>query len=372
MTDRYWWPDSYFSGRERFRDQARTAGAWLASLPITAGGDAGQALTIDLAGFTTANDEHRVILISGVHGVEGFVGTAAQIQAMQNLQQSTLPARTGLLLVHAVNPWGYAHLRRVNEDNVDLNRNFISETDSLPASHPDYARLDPLINPPVAPAPGGEPMYWARALRLIIGSGGIAPLVKPIAQGQYNFPQGIFFGGTRPSESSRLLQQLIREHTADVERVTVLDVHTGLGPSATATLIGNSNVIVPGKLPAWLSAQYGCPAIQDAAEDNAYNATGTLGRWCQSTLDRAQLMYLCVEIGTVNPVRLFSALLRENQSYHWSARDSAIAVRCRQRLQAVFSPESRHWRSTSVSRILHILDHTLQLQPVSRYTVAKK
>ena len=33
--------------------------------------------------------------------------------------------RVAVLLVHAVNPYGFSHLRRANEDHIDLNRNFL-------------------------------------------------------------------------------------------------------------------------------------------------------------------------------------------------------------------------------------------------------
>ncbi len=45
-----------------------------------------------------------------------------------------LPASACALLVHALNPFGFAWLRRVNEDGVDLNRNFVDFSSALPSS----------------------------------------------------------------------------------------------------------------------------------------------------------------------------------------------------------------------------------------------
>ena len=50
-----------------------------------------------------------------------------------------LPADTGALLVHAINPYGFAWTRRVNEDNADLNRNFRDFAMPAPVS-PAYPR----------------------------------------------------------------------------------------------------------------------------------------------------------------------------------------------------------------------------------------
>jgi hypothetical protein len=47
--------------------------------------------------------------------------------------------------VHALNPFGFAWLRRVNEYNVDLNRNFQDFNKSLPSSAPYEAFHDCLV-----------------------------------------------------------------------------------------------------------------------------------------------------------------------------------------------------------------------------------
>ncbi len=43
-----------------------------------------------------------------------------------------LPQDTGALLIDAINPYGFAWSRRVTEDNVDLNRNFVDHDKAYP------------------------------------------------------------------------------------------------------------------------------------------------------------------------------------------------------------------------------------------------
>ena len=75
-----------------------------------------------------------------------------------------------------------------------------------------------------------------------------------------------------------------------------------------------------------------------------------------------RFLYLCVEIGTVNPVRLLSALRRENQAHHWTAGDAESRTsRTKRALLEVFAPRSRRWRRDSVAQGLHVLDRTLAL-----------
>ena len=51
------------------------------------------------------------------------------------------------VLLHALNPFGFAWRRRVNEDNVDLNRNFLLDDEGYVGCPDGYAHLDPLLLP---------------------------------------------------------------------------------------------------------------------------------------------------------------------------------------------------------------------------------
>ena len=361
MFDKNYWPADYFASRARFIELGNACGAHMDAHPIAALGPAGETLTVDVASLTSPTDEHLIILTSGVHGVEGFVGAVVQFQALQMLAQSGLPKSTGIVMIHAANPWGFAHLRRVDENNVDVNRNFFKTT---PKSHPSYAALDPIINPPIPPDAVGEIKYWINALKLIVLSLGITKLFRTIAQGQYDFPKGVFFGGTRLSESSRLLQEIIVNLSANSKQVTILDIHSGLGPSAKVSLIGNSNIVPKEERLNWLKKHYGKTVYIDTDKNNTYNAKGTFSQWCQRTLSEKQYLYLCIEIGTVNPISLFSALRRENQAHHWAENNTTSYARSKQALLAVFAPQSQQWRRKSVAEALQILYKTSNLPTI--------
>ena len=47
-----------------------------------------------------------------------------------------------LLLIHSVNPYGMAHYRRMNENNVDLNRNGIHDFSRVVNRDPNIAGYD--------------------------------------------------------------------------------------------------------------------------------------------------------------------------------------------------------------------------------------
>jgi len=158
----------------------------------------------------------------------------------------------------------------------------------------------------------------------------------------------LFFGGNHLTESRERLEQCVRKYTAKVPQVTVLDIHSGLGPSGLATLISNSNRVPDNQRVSWLQKHYDMPAVLDSSPDNAYDARGTWSQWCAKEFADQQFTFLCVEIGTVNPIKLFNALRRENQAHHWAAPDSRAFSETKQALVNVFAPESARWREKAV------------------------
>jgi hypothetical protein len=117
--------DSYAEARSKFAEACRNLGAALTehALPNFSGPNE-QTLSVDVARVGAVPPKSLLILISGTHGVEGFSGSGFQVGYLADKVHEALPAGAGVLLIHALNPFGFAWLRRVNENNVDLNRNF--------------------------------------------------------------------------------------------------------------------------------------------------------------------------------------------------------------------------------------------------------
>src|SRR5262245_6594842 len=111
--------DSYATARERFRAQVREAGLYLEVHENPVRGPGGERLTTDVTSFGLPNAERLLVFVAGTHGVEGFCGSGVLVGLLANGLADDLPPKTGALLIHAINPYGFAWLRRVNEDNVD-------------------------------------------------------------------------------------------------------------------------------------------------------------------------------------------------------------------------------------------------------------
>src|SRR5258706_438417 len=114
MSSSFFAPN-YFAARDAFLALARERGAQVASYPLDARGPAGQSLSIDTAYFGPREPQRLLAIVSGTHGVEGFAGSALQRQWLHASSPSLIPGDTGCLLIHALNAYGFAHLRRANE-----------------------------------------------------------------------------------------------------------------------------------------------------------------------------------------------------------------------------------------------------------------
>src|SRR5919198_1002539 len=189
--------ESYAVARERWLAAARTRGARIETLPLAAPGPDGSKLGIDIAWLGDSGPERVLVHSAGLHGVEGLAGWAIQLALWERFPVP--PAGAAVIFVHVLNPYGMAWLRRANENNVDLNRNFIEAHAPRPQTSEAYRRLDPLLNPRSAPS---RDAFLLRA-GLVALRHGMAPLKQAIAQGQYEFPKGLFYGGATPDARPR-------------------------------------------------------------------------------------------------------------------------------------------------------------------------
>ena len=225
---------SYSEARRRFLDAAGAAGAAVQSRAHPLKGPDGGMLATDIARIGPANARRILGIGSGTHGVEGYCGSGIQTALLSEGFARDLPPDTALVLIHAINPYGFAWDRRVNEDNVDLNRNFLDHTRPHP-KNPGYEELFDAINPrDLTP----ETMAESRArMKAYAAEHGAAAMQHALTAGQYDHPGGVQYGGREPVWSNRTLRAIIREEMGKAERIAFLDMHSGLGPRGEGEII---------------------------------------------------------------------------------------------------------------------------------------
>ncbi len=142
---RDYFSSNYADARRRFTEAAKAAGFTPdRHINAKAKGPAGEELSTEVVRIGPEDAENVIFVSSGTHGVEGFCGSGAQVGALVNGLHRELPENTALVLIHAINPHGFAHERRVNEDNVDLNRNFRDHA-TKPPHNAAYAEVHALL-----------------------------------------------------------------------------------------------------------------------------------------------------------------------------------------------------------------------------------
>lgn len=348
--------DDYATARGRFRAAAEAAGLSLAEHPLGGVGPEGEALTLDTATRAPRGGGApalTIIISSGLHGVEGYFGSAVQLALLDRGLEP--PPDVRLVFVHALNPHGFAWVRRVNEGNIDLNRNFLLPGEAYSGSPDGYAALDGLLNP--AGPPSSMELFTAKALWHILRRG-FGTLKSAVAGGQYDFPQGIFFGGGAPSDLVALFDAQLPEWVGGAPEVLHIDLHTGLGKPATYALIVDrpaDHQRVP-----WLQARFGADVIQPWSEDGvSYAIRGGMGTWCQARMPEVTYDVLTAEFGTVPPLKVLRALRAENQAHHHCERGDPRLTAAKATLKETFIPASAQWRQIVVERGLKIVDQAL-------------
>ena len=226
-NERDYFSQTYAEAREKFLAAAQRTGSSIQSYPHPAlRGAQGEELAMDVALLGRADALDMLILTSATHGVEGFCGSGCQIALLEDasLVKRIQAGSVSVLLVHAVNPFGFSWIRRTNEDNVDLNRNFLDH--AFAPENTAYAEIHHLLLPeawPPSPENKAEIAHY-------IEMHGSDKFQLAVSGGQYQFADGLFYGGTKPTWSNRTLRKILREHGAGKNRIGWIDFHTGLGP----------------------------------------------------------------------------------------------------------------------------------------------
>jgi hypothetical protein len=347
----------YVSARARFRTAAEQAGFDLLSYPIEARGPDGEQLTMDVARKGAHAPRKALVLSSGTHGIEGFFGSAVQLSALtRSLSKLSVPNHASVVLVHAVNPYGFAHRRRVNEGNIDLNRNFMRTGGAFSGAPDAYRALNALLNPESPPSLL-EP-FWAMA-GVELARHGFAALKNAIAQGQYEFPGGLFFGGKAASESQRILREHAPSWLGAPERVVHLDFHTGLGPWGTYQL-GMDKPAADPRIHQ-LKREFGEKRVTGYDPSGVlYEIQGGLGQWLEEQFPRTQYDCLLAEFGTYPSPVVLAAMRKENRAHHYAGHDRKVLESAKSELLEMFCPRSRAWRHIAARRALRAVDRALE------------
>ncbi|MCP1909496.1 hypothetical protein J2R96_001976 [Bradyrhizobium elkanii] len=330
--------DTYLEARQKFLRAALPSRSYKCSSK----GPSGEDLFTDVAYFGLAAAKRLLVVISATHGVEGYCGSAAQLLFLNaGFHEQLLPS-TGVLLIHALNCYGFAWDRRVTSEGVDLNRNFVDFAAPLP-QNPGYEELADYI----VPADISEESIRRADAALFDYQTKHGDLMFRLAysSGQYTRPGGAFYGGVEPTETRRALEQIVRDYdVAGREQVIILDYHTGLGPYGYGELQCELSSGQEGyeRAVGIFGASVTSPVL---GTSSGISIPGTQDAFWQRTLGDRHT-YVGPEFGTY-PSPSGRIVLRDDHwlfKYRSEAADSDLGRKVRQATKRHFYPQSLDWK----------------------------
>jgi hypothetical protein len=304
-----------------------------------ASGRFGEALFLDTTTIGAREAENALLLISGTHGVEGYFGSGIETGLLREGLAGRAPKGAKIVVLHALNPYGFSWDRRVNEDNADVNRNFVDH--AQPPENPAYESLADAIAPKdISP----EALKTANAkLRAYADAHGAFALQEAISRGQYRHKDGLYFGGAAESWSAKMLKDVIGEELAQVKKLVVIDFHTGLGEHGAGEMITED---LPGSAPYRRQKSIWGARVKSSEGGESVSAplVGTIDKAFAQWLKRIELTFAALEVGTRPTREVFNALRKDNWLHCFAGKRKADAESIRLETRAAFYPDTSDWK----------------------------
>jgi hypothetical protein len=331
---------TYAEARDKFCAAAKDAGGALDRRANPNKGPDGGDLSTDVAWFGPKSAEKVLVMISGTHGAEGFCGSGAQVDFLRRGELARLPADAAVLMIHAINCYGFAWLRRVTEENIDLNRNWMDFAASLPAN-PGYDELaDALVPHEWTPEAKRAANRTLRAYRDAHGAMG---LQQAMSGGQYRHDTGVYYGGEGPSWARRTQEAIYRDYLSGAGQVAIIDYHTGLGPWGYAEPIMTDAAGTPGfcRGQAWYGAAITTP------EDGSSTSAVTVGDGLAAApllLSHAEVTGVALEYGVQSLTETGDAVRADAWLHAYGDLESEQGRQIKAQVRAAFYGDADDWK----------------------------
>ena len=347
---------SYQQARERFLAAAQDAGLPVESCIHPQRGSRGETLALDVARDGPPDAASLLVVSSACHGVEGFCGSGVQVAALRDAQWLAHARARGVavLFLHALNPWGFSHIQRTTHENVDLNRNFQDFDQPLPVNA-GYRELHPLLLPETWPPSADN----QQATGAFIASRGLPALQAAVSGGQYEFPDGMFYGGRAPTWSNLAVRDALRVHGRRAGRIAWVDLHTGLGPSGVGERIYSGapdDGAHLARAQAWWGGEGRTPvtSIYDGSSTSAV-LTGLMWTCLPQECPQAEYTGIALEYGTVPVMQTIQAM----RGAHWlrlhPEAPEPLAQQIRQQMLAAFYTDTPQWKEQVLAQAREVL-----------------
>lgn len=341
---------TYAQARRKFLAAAAEAGVPVESWLHPLKGSEGEELAMDLARDGPSDARGLLIVSSACHGVEGFCGSGVQVAALRDAdwREHAKARGVAVLHLHGLNPYGFSHLRRTTHENVDLNRNFSDFSRPLPINDA-YREVQPLLLPQEWPPTAAN----TAQIESYVASNGEAAFQAAITQGQHEFPDGLFFGGTEASWSNRMLREVLRTHGRRAARIAWIDIHTGLGPNGVGERIyaARDDSATLQRARQWWGGGGKTPvtSVYDGSSVSSF-LTGMMFNAVYDECPQAEYTGMALEYGTVPVMQTLQSLRGEQWLERHPEAAPAVASHIRQQVRQAFYTDTDEWKEQVVAQ----------------------
>ena len=341
---------SYAQARGQFLAAADAAGLTVESKLHPEAGRDGEVLAMDVVLDGQPDASSLLMVSSACHGVEGYCGSGVQVFALHDAEWRAKARAHGVavLYIHALNPYGFSHIRRATHENVDLNRNFQDFSRPLPVNDA-YRELQPLLLPDEWPPSVANNL----ATTQYIESRGINAYQAAITRGQHEFADGLFYGGVAPTWSNLTLRKVLRSYATRARRVGWIDLHTGLGPSGVGERICacRDDKAALSRARAWWNADGTTPvtSIYDGSSSSAF-LTGLMWNSIYEECPDAEYTGIAMEYGTLPPFEMMQALRAEHWLNIHKDASPELAHQITQQMMDAFYVNTDDWKKQIIDQ----------------------
>jgi hypothetical protein len=311
-------------------------------------GQDGETLAMDIALDGPRDAKSLLIISSACHGVEGFCGSGVQTMLLRDVafHDAAVKAQVAVLYIHALNPYGFSWWRRTTQENVDLNRNFHDFSQPLPRN-PAYDELAAALVPAMWP-----PSDEINAItQRFVEERGLPALQAAISGGQYDHPEGVFYGGHNPTWSHTTLRHVLQDHATRCERLGWIDLHTGLGPSGVGERIFacNDDAAALARARAWWG-----PSVTSIYDGSSSSAPLQGLMWLTAYQECAQAEYtgIALEYGTLPIMDMMNALRADQWAENHPDAPPAQIAQIKKQTRDAFYTDTDEWKTRVAEQAL--------------------
>ena len=301
--------------------------------------------------------ENLIVLTTGVHGMEGYIGSVMLDVFFEEIYPQLDTDTTGVQIIANVNPYGMKYMRRYNENNVDLNRNFILEWDGFDySSNKDYPEVKSFLQPEgkIKNAFWHEVSFYLSLAKEAITKGA-DKVSDALLTGQYEYPQGVYFGGTKDEKSTTYLKEVFNDCLdGEYDNIVHIDIHSGYGPRYNMVIFNSVyDTMTEAQTKEAFSYDYVIANDSESFYATTGDTTDYFYRLAESKNSDKELFSTCFEFGTIGD-SFFDTILSlkytvdENRQY-WYPTDNKVASEVVfEHYKELYYPTEIQWREKTV------------------------